>query len=275
MKFKSIQSIIYSFFLLYLVGSCNEPTKETIEQEAIIEIIKIDEINEKDLYPLFAGNLPNGPIDQYMGYQEGTKDYINFFTSSGIALERLIKAKRTADTNSISESLEILNNIENTFDNYGYFPRPPYRDFEYGWVSSMDAPLICLTSLVAYELTENEKYFKFHEKLIPYILKQNNDHGFLLEQEDGSLFPLEYCDTATNDSDAFYVLNGSLVGYLSLSIIERTYPNKEISALIRKIDDAYKMKFNEYIREDSLWSYYMLNPITTNPGHYHIFETKL
>jgi hypothetical protein len=265
----SITTYLLILFLIAVVVSTKCSDDEIISLDK--DIISLD---KEIFYPLFSANLPNGPLGKYLGYQKGTDDYINYFTASGMALELLISPSR-GDSSDIKEALKTLDKLESTFEKHNYFPRPAYKDLAYGWSSSMDAPLVCLTSLVAFEITGNQRYFNFYEKIIPYLLKSNKEHGFLLKNSDSTIFPLEYCGTSTTDSTAKYVLNGSLVSYLSLSIISRAYGNPEITALLTKIDGAYGKRLNAFLREDSLWTYYMLNPLTTNQGHYHIYEMKL
>jgi len=44
---------------------------------------------------------------------------------------------------------------------------------------------------------------------------------------------------------------------------------------LKKIDNSYKKKFPDFIRADRLWTFYMLNKLISNQGHYHIFEMRL
>jgi len=261
-----MKKIIISISILILTA---------ITYSVLAKKIKITELDTKIFEPLFSANLPNGSIEKYLGYQENNTDFINYFTTTGIALEYLITYNTSNKDTYIKNALNIIDQLENTFDKHGYFPRPAYHHFEFGWVSSMDAPLIALTTLVAYERTNNLKYYTFYEKLIPYLSTTNINKGYILPLSEDKLFPLEYCNDSTTSKDALFVLNGSLVSYLSLSIISKTYRTEQINNLLTKIDNAYKSKFNEFIRENKHWTFYMLNKLTSNQGHYHMFEMKL
>mgnify|MGYP001213614729 CR=1 FL=1 len=280
LKIKNIILIASIFILILALSKIILDNKSKITYSDIDDILtnrkpKITDLDVELFHPLFSGNLPNGPLEKYLGLQKNNKDYINFFTNTGIALEFLIKSKASQNKEFLEKGLSIIDNIEKTFDNHGCFPRPAYHQFEYGWVSSMDAPLISLTSLVAFELTGQKKYYDFYIKLLPYLTKTCEQKGFLLELSEDALYPLEYCDTNTNEKNAMFVLNGSLVGYLSLAIISNSYKSNEINLLLKKINKAYEIKFPEFIRHDKKWTFYMLNKPTQNEGHYHIFEMKL
>ncbi len=268
-------SIVILVLINLLINNKSKIIDSDIDEVPVNSKSKITDLDVELFHPLFSSNLPNGPLEKYLGLQKNGEDYINFFTNTGIALEFLIKSKTTQNKEFLEKGLSIINNIEKTFDKHGCFPRPAYHHFEYGWVSSMDAPLISLTSLVAFEITGQKKYYDFYIKLLPYLTKTCKQKGFLLQLSEDALYPLEYCDTNTNEKNAMYVLNGSLVGYLSLAMISNSYESKEIKSLLKKINNAYEIKLPEFTRHDKAWTFYMLNKPTQNEGHYHIFEMKL
>ena len=64
-----------------------------------------------------------------------------------------------------------------TFKMNGCFPRPAYQQFEYGWVSSMDAPTIMFASELYYELTGEGKYREFCLSVLKYALESTDTGG--------------------------------------------------------------------------------------------------
>lgn len=208
------------------------------------------------------------------GFQDNGKDYINYYVMASQAVEDIYKAKVYGDHSLITEAREILRSIMATYDAYESFPRPPYQGLEYGWVTSMDAPVIMLASELMYEYTGEPIYRTFSLKLMPYCFKSVDEGGFNLELEDEAIWPLEYAWKNVTEDTAKFVLNGSLLGYVSLKALSNIYRDDNLDAYLTAVERGYNSKIAEF-HKGNYWSYYMLNPKTVIPIHYMIFEEKL
>ncbi len=175
--------------------------------------------------------------------------------------------------------LQCMENIRDTFHRNGKFPRPEYKQFSYGWVSSMDAPVIMLASQMLYEKTNDLKWKEFVDELVEYIVLPVEKGGFNLyystKKGEKAVWPLEYADKNSTEINSQFVLNGSLTGYLSTKIVADIRRDKILLDYCEKVKLAYKDKFTEFHYEKYPWTYYMLNPKKVIPPHYIIFEVEL
>lgn len=213
-------------------------------------------------------------IDKYAGFQDNNKDYINYWINASNAIGFLTNAYYDKDDLSLIKAKEIVTNLMDTYYRHGYFPRPKYENFDYGWVSCMDAPVILLASQMIYEITGDIQYKKFRDDLKEIILRRVPENGFIFEDEN-NFWMFEYADKNTNPQNGKYVLNGSLVGYQALSMVARAIDDEDYLELCEKQLKSYKENLHKYWYKDDEWSYYMLNPKKVNPPHYMIFEKKL
>ncbi len=207
-------------------------------------------------------------------FQENGRDYINYFVMARKALRNIYYAEVRGRTESIEETRTILDCLKATFDEHGYFPRPEYETLKYGWVSSMDAPVIMLASELMYEYTGEEKYHDFSMSMLPYALEPVEKRGYNLELSNGGKWPLEYAWTEAKEDNSKFVLNGSLVGYLSLRALSDIYDDALLNEYLESVEQAYASKMLDFHKGGS-WSYYMLNDKTVVPIHYIVFEKKL
>lgn len=205
-----------------------------------------------------------------MGMQENGVDYINYWKAVSNAIAVLLNT----DTDHTEEAAAVLQSLMGTFERNGYFPRPPYSEYDYGWVSSMDAPLIAVLAQMMYEKTGDVKYQSFVDELSHYMLKDVSDHGYI-GQIDGESWLFEYADTNTDKETGLFVLNGSLLGTLGTALIARATENQNLVDLVESQTRLYQQMMPQFWYENEVWCFYALREHTVNPPHYVIFEIEL
>lgn len=206
--------------------------------------------------------------DAKLSMQENGLDYTNYWVMAGTAINVLLNEGPTDDVRNIVQCLA------DTFDRYGYFPRPAYQQFEYGWVSSMDAPVIAVLAQMMYEKTGETQYQEFVQRLSDYMLTDVSQHGYVAKIK-GNKWLFEYADANTTLKTGEFVLNGSLLGTLGTAMIASTTGNAKLWALVESQTALYEKMMPQYWYEDGSWCYYMLNPKRVNPPHYVLFEIRL
>lgn len=222
----------------------------------------------------------NNDGQNYEGMQENKQDYINYYIQSVKAINYMIDYKENSgNKDKLIMSEQILENLKATYERWGNFPRPAYQNFEYGWVSSMDAPTIMLASQMLFELTGNEKWEAFVSELSEYISKDVKEGGFTVyfknSKGEQMAWPLEYAEKSSTVDNSEFVLNGSLVGYLGIQITAGITDSDKLYSYTHKVKKAYTEYFIKYHYKDYDWTYYMLNPLVVNQPHYMIFEKQL
>lgn len=178
------------------------------------------------------------------------------------------------DTPDLEELKDLLSCLMGTFERNGYFPRPAYSQYEYGWVSSMDAPVIAVFAQLMFEKTGEEQYSEFVGKLSEYMLKDVSEHGYIAEI-DGEKWLFEYAHTGTNKENGSFVLNGSLLGTLATAMIACATGNQDLLDLVESQTRLYQTMMPQFWYADGSWCYYALKDNIVNPPHYIIFEIRL
>ena len=195
-------------------------------------------------------------------------DYTNYWVQAGTAISIITRQ-------GVTEDVEVIvDNLMETYRRYGYFPRPPYDKYDYGWVSCMDAPIISVLSRIMYEKTGDSKYKDFIGELSRYMQEDVSRNGYIADIDDEKWL-FEYADTNTCGSNGKFVLNGSLLGTLATAIIGYAMEDKNLLDIVESQTNLYKKKMSEYWYSDTSWCYYMLNEKRVNPPHYIIFEIRL
>lgn len=232
---------------------------------------------------VYTALSPEGKNDEgveYLALQENGIDYVNYWVQGceliRLGLEVNVMEEGEEKIKKLEEAEEKLQNMMDTFQRNDKFPRPPYAHYPYGWVSSMDAPTIMIGTQMLYELTGKEAYKDFIEKLGKYVLKDVPDGGFNLTLDDGNIWPLEYAEESMiQEEDNYFVLNGSMVGYIGCKAMGTLLEDKELLSYCKRIEKSYETRFPRYRYSNYNWTFYMLNPETVIPPHYMIFEMKL
>lgn len=207
-------------------------------------------------------------LDGMPQMQENGIDFVNYWMSAAYAITKMYKY------NDYATAAAIVDCMMDTFSRNGYFPRPAYSTFAYGWVSGMDAPPIAIASQMLYEHTGEEKYKDFALQLLDFIPKDVSEHGFTASVN-GKRWLFEYADTRTNDANGKFVLNGSMVATLSTSILADYFNSEKLRVLVEESTENYKEMMDQYLFRNHEWCYYMLNTKTVNQPHYVIFEIRL
>lgn len=156
---------------------------------------------------------------------------------------------------------ELLSPVEmlmSQYYEYGYLPREPYEGVG-DYVTAMDAPLLAVTAELAYERGLGEQYHQYMEDLIPYLVKDTSENGFVLRYSDDKWWPLEYAWQTISEEDAWFVLNGSLYGMVYIEMLKNLTGDPRLVELSEKTLNAYKEKANEFLYPDGSWCYYSLN----------------
>lgn len=156
------------------------------------------------------------------------------------------------------ELLAPIHMLMDQFYEYGYFPREPYEGVG-DYVTAMDAPLLAVTAELAYERGCGDQYRQYMEDLIPYIVSDTTQNGFVLKMSDTEWWPLEYAWTTVSEEDAWFVLNGSLYGMVYIEMLKNLTGDELLIELSEKTFNAYKSKMDEFLYPDGSWCYYSLN----------------
>ncbi len=234
----------------------------------------------ENIWNVYSALAQEGGINSegvpYLAMQNNGRDYVNYWVQGCkcIRLLREYNSDKSKET-TLEEAKSIMGCFMNTWENYNKFPRPAYAEFDDGWVSCMDAPTIMVASQMMFELTGEERYRKFVIVLKEYVRKAVSEGGFNLNMGNDTIWPLEYTAMSTNADDAYFVENGSIVGFIGCTIIADLYQDKELKEYLEKVAACYESRFQLYRYEKYDWSYYRLNPLTVIPPHYMIFEMKL
>lgn len=187
----------------------------------------------------------------------------------------LINRMYVNDSIPTEKELKPIDDLMDTFYEYGYLPREPYiYDPSIQYVTSMDAPLLALASEYAYDRTGIEKYHKYMEDLIPYILKDTSEKGFILKLNDDEWWPLEYAFDGVTQDNAWYVYNGSLYATLAIQILAQHTGDERLFEVVEKATNAYKHFSDKFYYDDRTWCYYALNSYT-NEGKVIDFYEKV
>jgi len=262
-------TIIIIVMFIMLIGCSNSSMK----QESIFDM-------PDSFWDVFLGELSgniNSDGEDKQGFQVGTEDYVNYYEQGVNVITNSLEYHEDGDEHSLVVAKDIMRRLMNTFHLYGYFPRPEYKsaNYEYGWVSSMDAPVIMVGAQMLYEITNNDEYSNFINELVPYVTSFIQENGFNYYLDKDKIWPLEYARKESSDETNMYVLNGSLTGYVAVVGVNKVINNQELSDYIKSVEKAYNSKLKEFHYTDNLWTYYMINPKTVIPVHYLIYEEKL
>lgn len=205
--------------------------------------------------------------DSKLSMQDNGKDYYNYWAITVTA----ITAIREGD---LDLATEIINRNMDTFYEYGYFPRPAFEKLDYGWVSCMDAPVVGVAAQMLYDVTGEVKYKRFVRDVSEYILSDVSEHGFVADIN-GSKWIFEYANTQTNKDNGEFVLNGSLLGTLTIEMLAQITEDERLQELVNSSIRSYQKYFSKYWYSDGEWCYYKLNELRVNQPHYIIYEIRL
>ncbi len=265
--YKSIGVCAIGIFLLCFIGNVCPLGGD--EETCFIEK-RIEKISDAPDVVFSAIVSPSHSNGGYLGVQENKLDYVNYFIEATEAITALRQS-------NVLKAKDIVDCLMETFNRYGYFPRPPYERYEYGWTSSMDAPTAAVASQYLYETTGDYKYKEFVDKLVKYIPNDVRDNGFVIKDGD-SKWMLEYASKDISHKNAEFVLNGSMLGFLNTAILAQITGDVALNKLVNQQVESYKKKFSNYWSEDESWCYYALNykgERVINPPHYILYEIRL
>ena len=183
--------------------------------------------------------------DSKLSMQDNGKDYYNYWAITVTA----ITAIREGD---LDLATEIINRNMDTFYEYGYFPRPAFEKLDYGWVSCMDAPVVGVAAQMLYDITGEVKYKRFVRDVSEYILSDVSEHGFVTDIN-GSKWIFEYANTQTNKDNGEFVLNGSLLGTLTIEMLAQITEDERLQELVNSSIRSYQRYFSKYWYSDGEW----------------------
>ena len=250
-----------------LVAICISVLLTRNNSEILRETVSIWEYSDTVYDPMLIGeSVPD--IEFYM--QENGLDFVNYWVMTSAGIGDL----RSGDATQLEKVEEILSSLMGTFERNGYFPRPAYDEFEYGWVSAMDAPPIAVLAQMMYEKTGDEKYQSFVSELSEYMLKDVSEYGYIAKI-DGERWLFEYANADTDAESGLFVLNGSMLGTLGTAMIAQATANQDLLELVESQTRLYEKMMPRFWYEDDSWCYYSLRDSTVNQPHYIIFEIRL
>lgn len=217
---------------------------------------------------VFVGEDSLISTNQKLSMQDNGQDYVNYWVQSSVAANYVVNGE-------VEKAREIIDILMGTFKRNGYFPRPVYDRFDYGWVSCMDAPTVAIAALMLYESTSEEAYLQFVSELSDYMTKDVSEKGFIANIGENHIWAFEYADENTTKETGKFVLNGSLLGVLEMGIVANVTGNGKLHQTAYSAYESIKQNMEEYWYKNDAWCYYMLNELRVNPPHYIIFEIRL
>lgn len=240
----------------------------------------------EDLISTYIGSIihdtdqKNMSGDGYFDLQENGSDYVNYWDVTARAITWVIEYRKDIDNNVsyLQKAISVEESLMDTFERNGKFPRPEYQGYEYGWVSSMDAPTVMVLTQMLYEITEDEIYKNFGDELKEYIVKDVSEGGYNIKLGgifDNRIWPLEYADDIKEEDEFYFVNNGSIAGYLGVKLISLTEYDEALEKYLESVESAYESMQDRFLYDKYNWTFYMLNEPTVIPPHYMIFEEKL
>jgi hypothetical protein len=164
--------------------------------------------------------------DSFLHLQENGLDYTHHHMWAGRIIYDLVLNREIC-----SDTEDALNRLMDTYYRHGSFPRPGFREIEFGWTTAMDAPTVGVAAILAYEITGDEKYKDFLEELVPFLLKEVKDGGYIIYVGD-KRWLLEYAWQNVTKDDAWFVLNGSMYGTCATAYIAAYLENEELRDLV-------------------------------------------
>lgn len=180
------------------------------------------------------------------------------------------------DSDQLDQCIVHMERMKAIFDRNGNFPRPAYKIMGEGWVSSMDAPTVMVASRMLYEITKDEKWHDFVKVLAAYVVKEISEGGFnfRLDEED-AIWPLEYAEKDIPYDKAYFVLNGSLCGFVGTFIVASVEQDDVLKGYLERVGKGYEKMLFKFPYERYTWTNYMLHPITVCTPHYVMYEWQL
>lgn len=178
---KRVSFIIVSAFIVIAVSILFYNSKNLANKEDITESV-FD--LPQSFWNIYIGELSQSALNSdgisYDAMQENGCDYVNYFVQATDVINRCYRYYfEKQDESSLQIAEEKMHIMMNTFYKYGKFPRPEYisAGYDYGWVSSMDAPTIMVGAQMLFEITEDEVYSDFVNKLSDYITLSTKKGG--------------------------------------------------------------------------------------------------
>lgn len=174
----------------------------------------------------------------------------------------IITALRFGEESQWNEKLcAPIDRLMEQFYEYGYLPRAPYPGLEEEYVTSMDAPLLAVAAELAYERGLGDKYRQYMEDLIPYIVSDTAEGGFVLKYSNKAWWPLEYAWKSVTEETAWFVINGSFYSMVCVELLKEITADPQLKELSKKALNAYREKADSFYYPDGSWSYYSLNSL--------------
>ncbi|WP_161629771.1 D-glucuronyl C5-epimerase family protein [Desulfogranum japonicum] len=144
-----------------------------------------------------------------------------------------------------------------------------------GWWSGMGNAAIALAFRAGYEVFHEPRYRLNYEQAMNGILLPVEESGCTIRLGPDAHWVCEYVWPGMDEKNSYFVLNGSLMAMLSVKIMADVTGDERYKRAYFRYINGYKTIKEQFFRKDDKWTYYMLNPLTTEASHYAIYELKL
>ena len=143
------------------------------------------------------------------------------------------------------------------------------------WWSGMANSAIGVSYLLAFEITEDEKFKTKAVSAMNGVINPIAENGCAIELNEDASWYLEYADLNRADSNAYFVHNGFMYSLAALKYFENVLEEEVYSKSFEKGIKALNLKEKDFFYADLKWTYYMQNPRTVESLHHAIFELIL
>ena len=137
--------------------------------------IKVEKILDQNQEILNIYEFELLPFDDSV-LQENGRDYVNYWKMASNAIHY-------ANNDELSKADYIADNLMNTYYATQKFPRPEYKEYQEGWTSCMDAPVVAVLMEIMYEKTGDSKYNNYLYDILPMLTKKSKDGGYIIEKD--------------------------------------------------------------------------------------------
>lgn len=174
--FRFILVVCLTIVTLLLAACSSDENEAPKEKHSIFEYEELITIYVDSIVPNI--NELNDVGDSFFGLQNNGKDYVNYYIAASNAISMIIEYREDDNNKAyLEEAISVEKSLMETFKRNGCFPRPEYKDYKDGWVSSMDAPTIMVLTQMIYEITGEEQYQNFKNELKEYVLHDTSRGG--------------------------------------------------------------------------------------------------
>ncbi|GAB6192090.1 hypothetical protein JCM39068_18390 [Desulfocastanea catecholica] len=134
---------------------------------------------------------------------------------------------------------------------------------------------IALALRAGYEVFQDPRYKINYELAMNGVILPVEENGSSIELSPDAQWLCEYVWPGMTRNDSYFVLNGKLMALLAVRVMANVTGSEKYELAYEKSLAGYKILKERFFQKNDKWSYYMLNPLTTEATHYAIYELTL